>query len=370
MSVSLLHISNLRLDALFPAFGPARRADLRAALGRILALARERQVDAVTIAGDLYEQNYALPDTAAFLSQQFARLAPIHVFIAPGERDPYTNDSLYALTRWPENVTIFSQGQLVAVELAPGVNLWGAACPPARGHQTLDDFHITSEGTNLLLLHAGDTDKPVSRTKGTFTVSTNSVRAAGFDFALLGHVHAAQLWPKDDPLCLYPGSPEPLGPEAEDSQHTVALVTVDKNGCAVESIEVNQWRQRAVQVDVTRCDSVSAAAQRVQQALGELDAQLICEVTLVGLPDIPLDAAAVLDEVDTPAHLSGQAHFAFPYNLERLAQEQTVRGLLVRRFQSDLKHAKDEAERQRRLRALALALQALDGKQVQPYEIA
>src|SRR6266487_3296632 len=102
----IIHLSDLHLDTSFAisglpaAAGAWRRADLRATLGRILALARERRVDAVTIAGDLYEQEYALPDTADFLVQQLAKLAPIRVFIAPGKSDPHTNDSLYALTRW------------------------------------------------------------------------------------------------------------------------------------------------------------------------------------------------------------------------------------------------------------------------------
>lgn len=374
-SIHLLHLSNLHLDAPFPAHCTERRADLRAALGRILALARERQVDAVTIAGNLYEQDYALPDTAAFLAQQFERLVPIRVFIAPGEHDPYTNDSLYALTYWPENVTIFSQGQLTPVELTPGITLWGAACPPARGSETLKGFHCDRESVNLLLLHAADADQPAPGVESVFIVNASTIRAAGFDFALLGHHHAARLWPEDTPCCLYPGSPEPLGPEAEDVRHTVALVTVQEVGCAVEQIPINQWRHHAVQVNVTDCSSVAEAAARVQSAiavaLGAVtDSQLVCEVTLTGAPDAPLEAAAVLAQVETPAHLYGQARFTFPYDLERLAQEQTVRGLLVRRFQSNLSCIKDEAERQRRLRALAVALQALEGKSVEYYEIA
>ncbi len=373
-SIHLLHLSDLHLDAPFPALGLERRADLRATLGRILALARERQVAAVTIAGDLYEQDYALPDTAAFLAQQFARLAPIAVFIAPGERDPYTNDSLYALTHWPENVTIFSQGQLTPVELTPGITLWGATCPPARGGATLDGFQCDRPGVNLLLLHAADADQPATGAEGVFTVSASAIRAAGFDFALLGHHHAARLWPEDAPRCLYPGSPEPLRPEAKDVRHTVTLVTVQEAGCAVEHIPINQWRHRAAQVDVSGCSSVAEAAARVQAALtvalDGVDDRLICEVTLTGAPDAPLETAAVLAQVQTPAHLYGQARFTFPYDLERLAQEQTVRGLLVRRFQGNLSGSTDEAERQRHLRALAVALQALEGKPVEYYEIA
>ncbi|MFZ2423342.1 MAG: metallophosphoesterase, partial [Anaerolineae bacterium] len=135
MAYQLLHLSDLHLDASFAADGSAlsvsnwRRSDLRATLGRILTMAREHRVDAITIAGDLYDQEHALPDTGEFLAQKFAQLASIRVFIAPGEHDPYTVRSLYALTRWPPNVHIFTQGQLAPAELAPDVHLWGAAHP-------------------------------------------------------------------------------------------------------------------------------------------------------------------------------------------------------------------------------------------------
>lgn len=370
MKFQILHLSDLHLDTTFSMLGPARRADLCAALGRIFALARERQVDAVTIAGDLYEQGYALPDTADFLVQQFTRLAPIRVFIAPGERDPYTNDSLYALTAWPENVTIFSQGRLASEKLADGIYLWGAACPPGRGHKTLDGVNTDREGINLLLLHAADSDQATSDVAGLFSVSSSAVRAAGFDFALLGHCHAGQLWPEAAPCCLYPGSPEPLESETEDVQHTVALVTVGEDGRAVERIPINQWRHHTLTVDVTGCSSSVEAAVRVQQALGAtVDARLVCEVTLIGAPDALLDAAEVLAQVKTPANLYGKTRFTFPYDLDRLSQEQTARGLLVRRFQNNLSNAKDAAKRQQQLRALVLALQALEGRQVQSYEI-
>ncbi len=96
----ILHFSDLHLDASFAAsslptaVGSWRRIDLKATLERILTLVRERQVDAATIASDLYEQDYDLPDTADLLKQHFADLTPIKVFIAPSKSDPYTPDSL------------------------------------------------------------------------------------------------------------------------------------------------------------------------------------------------------------------------------------------------------------------------------------
>lgn len=366
MPICLLHLSDLHLDAAFPALGPERRTDLRAALGRILALARERKVNAVTIAGDLYEQDYALPDTAAFLAQQFERLAPIRVLIAPGERDPYTNDSLYALTRWPENVTIFSQGQLTPVELAPGVTLWGAACPPARGHKTLGGFHVDRAGINLLLLHAAD----LPGDEGVFTVSAEAVRAAGFDFALLGHNHAARLWPDDAPCCLYPGSPEPLAEEEADGAHQIALLTVQEGGCAVERIPINRWRCHAQDVDLSGCATSQDAVRRVRQAVqADDDERAIWTVTLTGAPDFAPNVAALTAQVEAKAHLRCQARFELPAGLAQWAQEPTVRGLLVRRFQARLAQTDNEAGRRRAQAALLLALRALEGRQVQIDEM-
>jgi exonuclease SbcD len=375
----ILHFADLHIDHSFASSGlPAaagtwRRADLRATLGRILTLAREQRVDAVTIAGDLYEQSYSLADTADFLAQQFARLAPIRVFITPGEYDSYTNDSFYALTRWPENVTVFSQGRLSSVELAPGIHLWGAACPPARGHQVMGNFHVDYNGINLLLLHAVNAKQPNPGREAVFFVDVAAVRTAGFDFALLGHHHKGYLLPENAPCCVYPGCPEPLAPEDADGAHQVVLLKVQDGICMPELIPINQWHYHSLTVDLTDCPSTDNAATRIVQALRTIgegdDERLICTVTLTGRPDFPLDVEELAEWVETNAHICYKTRLSLSYDLDQLAREQTVRGLLVRRFQAHLARAAGEQERKTLLSALNLALQALDGKHVHPYEI-
>lgn len=379
MGHTILHYADVHLEASFAVDGLAapvgtwRRADLRATLGRILTLARERQVDAVTIAGDLYEQDYVLPDTADFLAQQFVRLVPIRVFIAPGEHDPYTSDSLYALTRWPENVTVFSQGQLAAVELASGIHLWGAACPPSRGHKTLDRFHVDREGVNLLLLHATDTPQPKLGGEALFMVDADTVRTAGFDFALLGHHHTGRLCPEESPCCVYSGSPEPLTPEQADGAHQVVLLTIQDEVCTPEMIPISRWRYRSLHVDLTGCESIAEAGMCVEGALQATpdgdDERTVGQVALTGRPEFDLDVAALAEQVTTKAHLHYDAQLALPYNLEQLAQEQTVRGLLMRRFQAHLEAAKSLRERTQAESALLCALRVLDGKQVNLDEV-
>lgn len=379
MTYRILHLSDLHLDASFAAngitsgVGDWRRSDLRATIGRILALARERRVDAVTIGGDLYDQDYVLPDTGEFLAQQFARLAPIHVFVAPGEHDPYTTRSLYALTRWPSNVHIFTQSQLTPVQLIPDVQLWGAAHPAPQDNRAVERVRVDQPGINLLLLHAAEIDGTSSGAEAHFVVDTSAVHNAGFDFALLGHRHTARVWPDEAPRCVYPGSPEPLCWDESGGAHNVALLTVDQGQIHLEQIPVSQWRYWTAEVDLTDCCGPDETTQRTHHALsaapGGPDERLICRVILTGSPDFAPDCAALMSSLETKSHVQIKARLAFRYDLDQLAAEQTVRGLLVRRFQTRLAEARDPGDRQAILKALALALDALVGRQVRPYEV-
>lgn len=380
MTYRILHLSDFHLDASFAAdgipssVGDWRRSDLRATVARILALARERRVDAVTIGGDLYDEKYALPDTTEFLAQQFARLAPMRVFIAPGERDPYTTRSLYALTRWPANVHIFTQSQLDPVQLSPDIRLWGAAHPAPQDNRVVERARVKRPGIHLLLLHAAERDGVKPGAETDFTIDASSVQQAGFDFALLGHRHTAKTWPDERPCCVYPGSPEPLCWEESGGDHHVVLLTVDEGQVHLEQISIAQWRYWTTEVDLTECagpDEVNHCIQRsLTAAPGGPDERLICRVILTGAPNFDLDCAAIASVSETKAHMQLKTRLALRYDLDQLAAEQTVRGLLVRRFQTRLAEARDPEDRGAVLKALALALDALDGRQMRPNEVA
>ena len=75
-----------------------------------------------------------------------------------------------------------------------------------------------------------------------------------------------------------------------------------------------------------------------------------------------------MNSIQTPAFFRLESHFGLSYDLEQLAHEQTVRGLLVQRFMDRIRNATNEAERHQQLTALNFALQALEGKQVCLYE--
>ena len=93
--VRILHFADLHLDRSFaglsvaPSEAAKRREELRAALRRIVDLAIELNVDALTAGGDLYEHDRAGADTATSSRANSSVSPQGRVFIAPGNHDPY-----------------------------------------------------------------------------------------------------------------------------------------------------------------------------------------------------------------------------------------------------------------------------------------
>src|SRR5688500_18645584 len=111
--MKLIHTVALHLDCSFaavgmrPGHGNRRRQGLREVFSAILRRAHEWPADAVLISGDLFEQERVTRDTLSFLREAFESIRPIPVFIAPGNQDPYTASSPYAVEPWPANVYLF-----------------------------------------------------------------------------------------------------------------------------------------------------------------------------------------------------------------------------------------------------------------------
>ncbi len=371
--LTILHCADLHLEASFSTHLPAavgnqRRAGLRTLLDRILRLAREHAADAVTIGGDLYEAAYAGADTAFFLQQAFAGIAPIRVYIAPGEADPYTQESLYAVTRWPGNVTVFAPGPLTPAKLAPDVTLWGAGYAPATLSEGVDGLVPAESGVNLLLLHAAAPGRPAGDLP---QVSGTVLEAACIDLALLGHEHEALAQLEGQARFVYPGSPEPLAPSEAAGEHQVLLVTVDGEACTVHPLAVGQWRYANQRVDLSGCaspeDVTALVAASLRSGPGPIDERTILRLTCCSNRRLDLDREAIRQRVGAAyTHLCAQ--FPQTLDIEQIVAEPMVRGYLARRLRGRLEGLLSPAERATTQEALELALHALDGRRLRPHE--
>jgi len=348
--------------------GTMRRQALAVMLTELCKLAREHRVDAVTIAGDLYNQYGVIPQTVELLASQFAALYPVRVFIAPGQADPYLPNSPYTVYPWPDNVHIFARSVLERVDCAPGVSLWGAAYPAGRGHMALDNTRVNGEGQHLLLLHAVQADR--AGLEQMFYVNDAAVRSAGFAFALLGSAHEGRLTPESGAIAAYPGSPEVLYPDEQGGRHGAVLLTVEDGRCEPTWIDTARWRYVSRVVDVGGCSTPEKIVARVLDRL-EHELTTVHSVTLMGIPQCPVIAADIQRAIatKTDVHVLVSLRLDLPRDLDSLKNEPTVRGTLVRRLDQQTKGVRSAEDVAQQRAALHLALQALDGKKVLWNEI-
>ena len=363
--VKIVHFADLHLDSAFAWCGAAgdtarrRRQTLRNTLVAILELVREVDADALFCGGDLYEHDRVTPDTAAFLQGLFEDLAPIPVYIAPGNHDYHGPGSVYATVAWSSNVRIFSEPHLRREELTDGITLWGAAhCAPANTNGFLADFRAEGDGVHIALFHGAERSWLAGQGEGKqlhAAFDAADIERAGLHHAFLGHYHR----PKDAARHTYPGNPDPLQ-FGEDGERGPIVATINPDGSiARERRSVAKSQTHDIALDVTGC----ASQQEVRNRLIELVKGLssIARLTVHGdlKPSVDLPESAlrdVLSETFDAAQLHWGEQLRSAHNIDFIKQEPTVRG----QFVNDVLAAGLAPDEERRI--LVTGLRALEGR--------
>jgi DNA repair protein SbcD/Mre11 len=363
--MKILHIADIHLDRTFAAgHGARRRGELRDAFTRALELGQARTVDAVCIAGDVYEHETVSEDTAAFLRDRLGR-AGVPVLIAPGNHDPHLPGSVWERADWPENVRIFRHDRIEPTALSAETVVWGAAFTARHcSASALAGWSAPADGrSHLLLLHAALTGEQWADEPAHRPVTRRQLAESGIRYAMLGHFHDGRA----DELICYPGSPEPLGWGERAGRHAAAILTVSADAIDCELVELARRRYAEA---IVRIDG-AAGSDEIERRVAAVAADHTGDALLVTLEG-EVDPAC---EVDPPAiearcgdgldelRVRDRSHPA--YDLEELARERSVRG----RFVARLLHSSDPLAPE----AVLAGLRALDGRReiiADPAEVA
>ncbi len=281
--LKVIHAADLHLDSPFSGLPPARaaqrREELRQLPDRLAELANGRQADLVLLAGDLLDSARCTRETVQALARALGRIhAP--VFLAPGNHDPYTNDSPYAQPIWPDNVHIFTSPVPEGVVLESlGCTVYGAAFTqehPERG--LLEGFCAGQEdGLSLMVAH-GNT---MGEDYGGITPA--QIRDSGLAYLALGHIHQGSgLQQAGDTFWAYPGCPEGRGFD-ETGDKGVLEVILDGGRVQAQLLSLCSRRYEILNVDVTDAEDLT---DRVERALPLTADKHIFRIRLTGQAEI------------------------------------------------------------------------------------
>jgi exonuclease SbcD len=354
----LLLFSDLHLDRPYewapPTIAEARRAAAREALVTMLGEARNRSVDVIACAGDLFNRHTVKPAHVQWLAAAL-RSTGVPVLIAPGNEDFIGPLGGYTTHEWPDNVTIFHIDRFVPVEIAHGITIWGAAHTEAhRLRSFFHGFKVDRPGLNVALLHGAETAgrdrEPELDPCAAFDEA--AIERAGFDHALVGHYQQRHF----GLMHTYPGAPiaHDFGPHPIGG---AVLVTVKDNGAidrdylAVPSPELHE-----VEVDLTSATSTGDVLRRARSHL--TDRAGVTRLSLTGRlsPDVVLRRQDFADLTGSPDSLILKWNAGIDVDFDRLCDEQTIRGQFARDVLASVS-IPDE----RRDRVLLIGLRALAG---------
>jgi exonuclease SbcD len=230
-TVRFLHLADVHLDTPFHGREQELRRRLRdacrAAFDAAVDAAVQRQVHAVLVAGDLFDNDRLSFATEQFLLEAMGRLraAGIDVFYATGNHDPGRRNDRASQLEWPDNVHLIrsTKPQTLAVNGDDGKPI---AWVTAAGHASARESEnlAASFGSartdlpHIAMLHAQVESAAGAAAHDRYAPCTcKDLAAGGFDYWALGHIHGRGR-ACDDAPAWYPGNiqgrhPRETGPK-------------------------------------------------------------------------------------------------------------------------------------------------------------
>lgn len=297
MPFRFVHTADLHLDSPIASLALRNeelatlvRGATRRTLERIVDLCISEQVDALLIAGDLYDGSQTSMATALFLVAQMRRLeaAGVRVFVIRGNHDAQSQ-----ITReltFPANVHVFDgRGRTVrAGALANGreIHVHGVSFgQPHAPASLLPSFKAPlPDAVNIGMLHTSLAGS--SRHDNYAPAGVADLAGHGFDYWALGHIHQRAVH-CEQPMIVMPGIPQ--GRDINEAgAKSVTLITVDDDGrfSAEEHFLAIAAFER-VSIDIAGVEEWTAMLRSVRLALEQAKAEaradhLVCRVTLLG----------------------------------------------------------------------------------------
>ena len=324
--IKIIHGADFHLDSPFAGLSPERaarrRGEQRELLDRLAGLAQEKQADLVLLAGDLLDSERVYPETGQALRSALADV-PCPVYIAPGNHDFYSRRSVWAALDWPENVHIFTGGELEQIDL-PGCTLWGRAftdsyldgCP-------LDGLSVPNDGK----LHIACLHGCVGAGNGYGPIAPSDIAASGLDYLALGHIHQySGLQKEGNTFWAYPGCPQGRGFD-ELGEKGVLYLEAEPGRVTAQFVPLSRRRYEILSVDVTGAADLPAA---VRANLPRDAGDLVCRVVLTG--EGPSPDLAALDRALSPEFygLTLIDRTRLPRDLWARREEDALTGLFLR----------------------------------------
>ncbi|RWE30572.1 DNA repair exonuclease [Mesorhizobium sp.] len=295
MAFRFVHTADIHLDSPLRSLA-LRNSELaelvgdasRQAFAAIVDLCLAERVDALVVAGDLYDGDQTSMKTARFLASQITRLhqAGVRVYMIRGNHDAMSR--ITKQLALPDTVTIFGGRCQSVIQPSTGVDvaLHGLSfASPKAPESLLPKYAAPQEGAaNIGIMHTSLADSPGHDVYAPCSVA--DLQNHGFDYWALGHIHVRQVYSGASTLVM-PGIPQ--GRDINEAgEKSVTLVTIrDDRSVEIEERLTSVAQFERMSIDLTGASEWSEAIVRIRAGLeqarkGTRSRYLVARLGLVG----------------------------------------------------------------------------------------
>lgn len=372
--IRFLHLSDLHLGWRPSFMEPDLAKQIQQERDQVLAqavayaLAPDREIDLVIIAGDLFETHRPGPELVEYAVRQLQRCidAGKLVITVPGNHDEFTyRDSVYreAQDRWPGLLVTNPMPEPVLQAEIKGHQLYVYSLAyvggVTRAEPPIEDFpRVQQEGFHLGIFHGSYNWQGGER---SLPLDPEGLARANYDYVALGHFHRYRAIKIGGGLGVYPGMAAGKGFHDLGTGELVLGEWEPGTGIKLTGLPVQVPRFQLRQLDISQAaDEASLAALIAAEA----DPGALVQVELQGIVDFPLDCRRLQERVRHHfryLELVDRSYFLSPDQLERWSQDKTITGFFIRRMKERLQQAASEEEKRLLNRALTQGILALQG---------
>lgn len=272
--MKFIHCSDIHLDSkmernLTAAQARERNAEVCATFARMARFAAEKGVDAVLIAGDLFDSSRATAQTAGFVLDTIRTTPGVDFLYLRGNHDVSAFEGLEP----PENFKIFGTdwtcyryGDTVIAGMEP--EDWEAC---------YDALEFPEETVNIVTLHGQISTQP-----GEELIALPKLKRKNIDYLALGHIHGYQTGKLDDRgVWCYCGCLEGRGFD-ECGEKGFVLLTVENGQVQQEFVPFARRTLVEIEVDITDLTTVSQILAAAEQNTRGISSESLVKLTLTG----------------------------------------------------------------------------------------
>jgi exonuclease SbcD len=341
MSIRLMHLADLHLGAPLSHLGgraAQRSQDLESALTRALALAPDKGVHAIAIAGDLFNSFNPPPEVVARVKAAFQRTAEngIPIVLITGTHDSHQySRCVYRHTQFAMADILFDSGEHILKNInGHSVYFYGYSGGRNKSPDSISFRRNEEDGIHIALVHGSVSEGTHwSESSRDFSLLPSEIEESGFDYVALGHHHNFHGFKCGKSLAVYPGTLEGMR-FGENGERYLVLADIDEDSVSLEKIKHNQRTLSEIKIDLALAGIESK--EELAETIGKhADPDSIMKVVLSGTANfLPAreEIEALLSERFFHLEISDDTTVYESEMISSIAREDTVRGIFTRRM--------------------------------------